>query len=420
MDQDTILLLSQLENLPELSKLRSRLKKRTWTPKIHTMLDMCFQHIHASDVAWEDSESAVLDSLVKLDENQFQEKITDNFHIIPERLKQSIRDKCVNRFSVRFSFSNRIFTVYIALTRTHTTDHLCSIIYYSFLWLYFVNIYVTESCSNEVNIFLFFLKDKKLLPDNNIIFDREHVNTAFTTTCQKKTDVYIFREEEWFRALIHESFHNLGLDLHSLDPKILKQCEEKIKNTFPSVRMVQLHLPETYCEMWAEMLNVMFYVYTDHYPTHGKKLPLVAWKKKWMSWMVYEKLFSAWQCVKVLDHNNIHYENLLVDAKHYRENTPTFSYYVLKCILITNLNDFLSFCADQYFITSSTPHGSYGIKFYPTQENLEKYCQLFVDSKHHSSIEMRHATTFMKSLLPKKKRTTLYKTLRMSLLQHEL
>lgn len=419
MNQDSILLLSQLENLPEVGKLRSRLKKRTWTPEINTMLDMCFQRIHECHMLWEELENHLIDTLTQLSQDEFQQSLTEEYDIIPSLLRESIEQKCINYFSVKIPFDNRTFTVFISLTRLYNSDHLYSIIYYIFLWFTFVNIYITDSCSKEVSVYLFFLADKKLLPDNSVVLDRMHVNTAFTTTCQKKTNVYIFREEEWFRALIHESFHNLGLDLHSLNPSVLQKQEEKIKKTFP-VRLEQLYLAETYCEMWAEMLNVMFYVYTNHYPTYGKKLPLVSWKDKWMSWMVYEKMFSLWQCVKVLRHNNIHYEHLLEHAYLFQEKTPTFSYYILKCILMTHLDDFLLFCANQYFIKSHTPYRTCGIKFHPTEENLENFCEIFLDHERHQSIEILHGTRFMTRWLPKKTRTTLYKTLRMSLIQHEI
>jgi hypothetical protein len=419
MDQDSILLLSQLENLPELSRLRNRLKKRAWTPETNTMLDMCFQQIHKSHVMWEMMETSIIDTLIQMSIEEFQAKTTDDYNVIPEIFREAIDKQCINRVSVIIPFENRVFTIFIGLTRLHNSDHLYSIIYYTFLWLHFVNEYVSNTCSNEVSIFLFFLRNRKLLPDNSVILDRQHINTAFTSSCQKKTNVYVFREEEWFRALIHESFHNLGLDLLPIDPELIEEQELEIRKRFP-VRMDKLHLSETYCELWAEMLNVMFYVYTNHYPTYGKKLPLVTWKDKWMSWMVYERLFSLWQCVKVLRHNNIHYEYLLEHAYLYQEKTPTFSYYILKCILSTHLDDFLSFCADQYFITSSTPYRTSGIKFHPTRENLEKFCNLLLDDKCYFSIEMLHGTRFMARWLPKKPRTTLYRTLRMSLIQHEL
>jgi len=78
------------------------------------------------------------------------------------------------------------------------------------------------------------------------------------------------------------------------------------------------------------------------------------------------------------------------------------------------------FCANQYFIKSQTPYRTCGIKFHPTEENLEQFCEIFLDRHRHQSIEILHGTRFMTRLLPKKTRTTLYKTLRMSLIQHDI
>ena len=53
---------------------------------------------------------------------------------------------------------------------------------------------------------------KKKLPKQYNLIDREHANTAFTTSCQTETEICIFREEEWFKTFIHETFHNMGMD----------------------------------------------------------------------------------------------------------------------------------------------------------------------------------------------------------------
>jgi hypothetical protein len=66
---------------------------------------------------------------------------------------------------------------------------------------------------------LYFTNYLKILPPaNGSIIDQEHANTAFTTSCKTNTEINLFREEEWFKVLVHETFHCMGLDFSSEDP----------------------------------------------------------------------------------------------------------------------------------------------------------------------------------------------------------
>ena len=65
-----------------------------------------------------------------------------------------------------------------------------------------------------------------------------------------------------------------------------------------------------------------------------------------------EKVFSLFQCVKILDFMGLRYVNLVSNTQIdksfrdllYRENTNVFAYYILKMVLLFNVNDFLLFC----------------------------------------------------------------------------
>jgi hypothetical protein len=86
------------------------------------------------------------------------------------------------------------------------------------MWLYILNQYASKQCANSLTIYLYFTSLEKKLPDSNIhILDEINVNTAFTTTCPKDSEIVIFRQEEWFKVLIHESFHNFGLDFSDMN-----------------------------------------------------------------------------------------------------------------------------------------------------------------------------------------------------------
>ena len=69
-----------------------------------------------------------------------------------------------------------------------------------------------------------------MLPERNTeILDTNHVNTAFAYQCSPEGEIVIYREEEWMKVFIHETFHSFGLDLNQQSVQILKS---KIKNLF--------------------------------------------------------------------------------------------------------------------------------------------------------------------------------------------
>ena len=68
-------------------------------------------------------------------------------------------------------------------------------------------------------VFIYSTELTKNLPNSNIdILDQIHVNTAFTYSCiEQSNEIVIFRKEEWLKVLIHESFHNFGLDFSDMN-----------------------------------------------------------------------------------------------------------------------------------------------------------------------------------------------------------
>ena len=74
----------------------------------------------------------------------------------------------------------------------------------------------------------------KKLPHNKLeILSQDHCNTAVTTACEKEGEILIFREEEWFKVLIHETFHLLCLDFANMPTYILSEFNKKIRQLMP-------------------------------------------------------------------------------------------------------------------------------------------------------------------------------------------
>jgi len=206
------------------------------------------------------------------------------------------------------------------------------------LWLCFVSPYIKNQCSMKTTIYLLFTHFQKLLPQKNEPITTKHVNSGFTeTSYNNESSIYIFRYEEWFKVLIHESFHCFGLDFSRRYNSVIK---DKITEVFKVENKNGIKLYEAYCEIWAEVLNVVF---VSYFKTKDKNSFLITF-----DFLLNKELsFTAYQCNKILKHLRISYDdmiNLNCRTIKIRETTNMTSYYFLKFILFLNLRKFESWC----------------------------------------------------------------------------
>jgi hypothetical protein len=191
-------------------------------------------------------------------------------------------------------------------------------------WLAMANAYAPRRCSTSMNVYMFFTDLKKMLPTKNgAAIDTEHANTAFTTSCSAETSIILYREEEWFKVFIHETFHNLGLDfsaqnIHNLQQSLMRHF--KIRS--------EMRIYETYCEVWADMLNILFT------------------QVNWQRALALERSYACNQAAKIFKHFDLTYADLGTTkaTSHFNENTEVFCYFVLRSLWMWNLNRFLQWC----------------------------------------------------------------------------
>ena len=243
------------------------------------------------------------------------------------------------------------------------------------VWLYIVNQYASKSCSTDVTIFVYHTSLLKMLPQSNIeVLDESHVNTAFTRTCPKKSEIVVFREEEWFKVFIHETFHNFGLDFSDMDSSSLIKT---VLSIFPVNSEVNPF--ECYTEFWARIMNALFCSFinckdkenADEFLTNAE------------FFINFERMYSMFQMVKVLNFMDITYSNLYsktrisehIRATMYKENTNVLSYYILTTILLLNYQDFLEWCDHNNTVL---------IQFKKTTANLEEFAK-FIQKKYKST-----------------------------------
>ncbi len=272
-------------------------------------------------------------------------------------------------------------------------------------WLLTVADCIPDNCSNELTIYLYLTDLHKLLPETpKTPLSPVHVNTAFTTACSNSTNIHIFRLEEWFKVFIHETCHCFGLDF-SHNNGLTQKSEKDIKGLFNIPGVSTIKLFETYCEMWAEIVNILFVIPVSN-ATHHKKERMI---EKIETFLQYEQTHSLFQCAKVLDHYGVKYSELVANTGNtgaYKENTDTFCYYVVKSMIMYDVNGFLDFVGNNGCL----------FKIVETKEAMDKYINImrgvYRDPEYIEKIEG------LQSFIEKQKKNKNkleYKTLRMSL-----
>lgn len=238
------------------------------------------------------------------------------------------------------------------------------------IWLNYIIPRAKSECANKsLNIYLLFSPFKKQLPPNSgQPIAVENANTAYTWACLPHAEIFLFRREEWFKVLIHETFHCFGMDF-ALSTQT-ETTNNALAAMFPACDpKTDFRLYETYCEIWANIIRILYLARfsATGKTSHGKttiknRMDTPIMKKQTRSATSHELVlnktifarllkreqeFSIHQSEKVLRHNGIQtYEQLFVHngGPKYTEKTPTFSYYVLKSIFLCNLNEFIEWC----------------------------------------------------------------------------
>jgi hypothetical protein len=240
------------------------------------------------------------------------------------------------------------------------------------LWLYILNEYSSKKCSPNFTTYFYFTKLEKKTPDSNIdIIDQIHVNTGFTTTCPVDSEIVIFREEEWFKVFIHETFHNFALDFSDMNNDV---CHRTILNIFNVNSQVNLY--EAYTEFWAEIMNIVFCSFLSL----KKKEDEEEFLTNCEFLINFERTHSFFQMVKALDFMGLKYKDLY-NKKHeseimrstlYKENTNVLAYYVIKTVMLNNYQSFLSWCKT---------HNLSLLQFKKTASNQSEFCR-FIEKNY--------------------------------------
>lgn len=293
---------------------------------------------------------------------------------------------------------------------------------YMLMWLFILNTYDSNICSSNLTIFLYFTNKYKTLPESNVIvLDKQHVNTGYTVDCIKKSEIVVYRKEEWFKVFLHESIHNFSFDFSSMN---LHNLNKQMNSIFPI--NIEFNVFESYCEMWARIINILFCSYNslniNTIPTNKSDLNSL-FNQFYLyseSLLQIERIFTFYQCNKVLTFMGLTYENLynndeisiMLRKQLYRENTNVFSYYILTALFFNNYIDFIKWCYD-----NNMNRNNHFIKFNKTSQNLNQFFS-FIKSKYKDKTFIQQLND-VKLILSKNKNdlSRLNKSLRMTLFE---
>lgn len=273
-----------------------------------------------------------------------------------------------------------------------------------FLWLYVISSITTDnspSCSRILEITLFLVDVPKELPGiGSDTIGPEHVNSGYTYTCKEHNEIVIYREEEWLKVLIHESFHAYGLDFSTFN---MDQYQERIRKIF-NVN-VEILLYESYCETWARLLNVMMNHYIDE-----PNVKFSSFKKQCIKDFQKETVHSMVQACKILKFTGISYTILISRDKKlqacsktlYNEKSNVFCYYIISALLMFYADDLFAWCSENNYDYLCIPKKSKNvikfIEFIEQRYNSEDFVELMddcLDSDELRDPSLRMSAFFM-------------------------
>lgn len=247
------------------------------------------------------------------------------------------------------TINNRIIRLIFIIFKNNNFERIAYYKTYAhrvYMWLSMIS--KKSTCVETLTIYVYLTPFKKQLPENKSeSIGPVHANTGYTYRCEKENEIVIYREEEWFKVVLHETMHAFGNDFSTDDDS----NSSAIKQLFSLPPGISIRMSEAYSEIWARIMNVVFQTYFKNPPSLESRSAL-QFKKNVEFYLHLESIFSLYQCIKILDFMGVNYQLLIDDSDHskkmirsfYRENTNVFAYYVLTSVLLNNHDAFLSWC----------------------------------------------------------------------------
>ena len=358
----------------------SKTKQKTYTSVIKKLHSTMISANKSVELLKKDNDNYKyrLETVNKSKNNIPRASFFNSSHFVPDVVRRYVNENSQKYLVYQCKIEKRLIYIYFVIFDDNEQysiyDNYVSLM---LTWLYMAYNFKTKNCADKLSIYIYLTPFKKMLPQGTYrTLDSEHVNTAVTTSCTKNGEIVVYRQEEWFKVFIHETFHILGLDFSSM---YSERLSTRLKKLFPVESDMLVY--EAYTEMWAEVLNCMFYSFE-----------LIDVKKDFKQFNMYfefccelERLFSTMQVIKILNYMGLTYKTLyekdtrstILRESLYKEKTNVFPYYILKLILMFNYKQFILWCKT---------NNETLLKFNETHTSLNSFFEFF--EKYYDSDAM--------------------------------
>jgi hypothetical protein len=410
-----------------LSHRLTHIKHRKFSPTASTFIKSIFENIINAEDGFDN---------VDLESSNYYDDVVPkgaNYKLCPEKARNHIENMTFTGQTCWFSINGRKITIHLVYEyndedRKPAFKKIFPNAYHRiYLLIHLLQGYARKECSQHLSIYLYLTSMKKTLADcdHDCAISQDNANTAFTFSCKRNNEVYLYRKEEWFKVLGHELFHSFGLDFSEYD---CGKVDTEIYKIFPI--KTDLRLYEAYTELWGELINIMFIA---HFSVKSEEYDYFkeensAYQQAYLNKMLkniepllyQERMFSVFQASKILTHFGMSYDDLYERdpgaskaRQFYKENTPVLSYYIIKNILMFHIHDFTEWCAN---------HNESSLEFH--KDNVATTIDHFIGfiRKHYQDDQLvssmdQARTWFLKQENNQRSDKTPIITLRMSLLE---
>lgn len=241
---------------------------------------------------------------------------------------------------------------------------------------------------DRISIALAFFDDKKLLPKKTIPLAPVHVNSGVRVKDFTQSCIFVFRNEEDSKVILHELMHHYGMDFYNtfIDNEVLLRLKTKI-----NIHTKRLALHETYNDTMT-----ILYVIGLHILVNEQNITLQKYLQKYSDAFDKATQFMLMNACKLLRYYN---KKRLFDDPPILEKTHVLTYYFGKALTFSTINEFNSIIPKTIAINDNAEH-------------VKKFADYFV--KHMLSKEFDTLLARKTTELTKVQDTMFLNTLRMS------
>lgn len=266
---------------------------------------------------------------------------TVDSHFISSNVMADINKRMRYVYTIKYKFEGRNVKLVIVLSK-RDSNKIRFIFTIVNLIQYILNRIIKSD--KDINLYMIDSKMKKVKPKDGSSLTSDNVNTGVTFFYYfaDHRDVYIFRNEEMIKVLIHELVHFYDLDKKSIQPDL-----ESSLNQMFNLQGKSINVNESFTDTYACILNILVYCALKA-RIYQKNIKWYASECNRTFKREHKHILS--QSVNVLKYNGYTIkEDRIVPTREISETTSVTSYYVLKAIMFSNIKVFLKYLDEHHY-----------------------------------------------------------------------